>query len=178
MLAPPDQFFQEGLITHEELLRIFDYCPLTGIFRWKVDRENSVKAGNIAGCKDKSRGYIKFTIKINGKVKTYLGHRLAWFYVYGIWPKGLIDHKDTINDHNWIDNLREATSQQNNRNKGITKSNSTGFKGVNPGKNGKFRAYICLGSFDTKEEAAKAYRQAALKLHGKFAHYSLTSVEN
>ena len=178
MLAPLEKTTdQEGLITHKELLRILDYNSWTGLFRWKVNRTNGARVGDLAGCKDKSRGYIKFCLVIDGIRKTYLGHRLAWFYVYGIWPKGLIDHKDTANDHNWINNLREATSQQNNRNKGVTKSNSTGFKGVNPGKNGKFRSYICLGTFDTKEEAHEAYKQAALKLHGEFAHYSLTAAD-
>lgn len=171
LLTPPD--LQEELISHEELLRILDYCSWSGLFRWKIVPRPGIKIGDIAGCKDKSRGYIKFTYKN----KTYLMHRLAWFYVKGVWPTKLIDHKDCINYHNWFDNLREATHQENNRNKAVTKSNTSGYKGVNPGKNGKFRAYICLGSFNTKEEAHEAYRQAALKLHGDFAHFSLTSVE-
>lgn len=165
------------MLTHEELIEILDYCSWSGLFKWKVNRNNNVKKGMFAGGKDIKRGYIKLTIVLkDGKKHTYLAHRLAWFYVYGVWPTKDVDHKDGIKHHNWLDNLREATDQENNRNKGVMKSSATGLKGVNPGKNGKFRSYICLGTFNTKEEAAEAYRQAALKLHGEFAHFSLTSV--
>ena len=169
MLAPSEKIKQKGL-THKRLLEVLDYCPSTGIFRWKISIGTS-RFNDIAGTVNK-KGYVR--IKID--CKFYLGHRLAWFYMYGIWPKGLIDHKDTVKRNNWIDNLRDATNQESNRNRKVMKSSVTGLKGVSLNKNGKFRAYICLGSFDTKEEAAEVYRQAALKLHGEFAHYSLTIV--
>ena len=93
----------------------------------------------------------------------------------GQWPKEEIDHKDTDKNNNkWV-NLREATHAENNQNSDVRRDNPLGFKGVKRQRNrftarivaGKNRYY--LGSFLTVEEAAKAYDEAALRLHGEFA---------
>ena len=74
-------------------------------------------------------------------------------------------------------NLREADRSQNMRNRGATKRNSTGLKGVcwDAGKR-KWLAQIKvdgrnkhLGRYDTPEEAHAAYIQAAMREHGEFA---------
>ena len=162
----------------EELKSLLNYNPCTGLFTYKITRGTRMKQGNPAGYSHPKGGYINITLKVNGKSKTYRAHRIAWLFVYGKWPEKELDHKDTYTGHNWISNLREATRQQNNRNKGVNKTSITGIKGVNPGKNGKFRSYICLGTFNTKEEAGEAYRLAAIKLHGDFAHNSLVSIDS
>lgn len=46
--------------------------------------------------------------------------------------------------------------------------NTTGLKGVSAGKDGKFRVYICLGTFSSKEEAKNVYDEAAKKIYGEF----------
>ena len=46
--------------------------------------------------------------------------------------------------------------------------NTTGIKGVSAGKDGKFRVYICLGTFNSKEEAKNVYDEAAKKIYGEF----------
>ena len=53
----------------------------------------------------------------------------------------------------------------------LNKNSTSGFTGVSLMKNGKYRAYIYfqrkqfhLGSFDTKEDAAAAYRNAKEKI--------------
>lgn len=80
-------------------------------------------------------------------------------------------------------NLRVATRGQNNTNtRLVRKNNSSGFRGVSKmlevyGWNGRWKAQIqgggeknrFIGSFKTKEEAARAYNEAAKKLHGEFA---------
>jgi hypothetical protein len=72
-------------------------------------------------------------------------------------------------------NLRVATASQNQCNRGKTKANTSGYKGVS--KNGKnWMALICvmgvkhyLGTRKNPELAAKLYRKAAKEFHGEFA---------
>ena len=116
-------------------------------------------------------------IKINGRM--YMGHRLAWLFVNGGWPENHIDHINEIKNDNRISNLREATSSQNQRNRGAQKNNTSGFKGVSFFKrNGKWKSTICvnsnkkhLGYFDNPEEAHQAYCKASDKYHGEFANF-------
>ncbi len=85
------------------------------------------------------------------------------------------DHKDGDSLNNRRQNLRTSSASENNRNRGIQISNTTGFKGVLPHRN-KFRAAIKvdgkkhhLGTFNTALEAGRAYNEAAKKYHGEFA---------
>ena len=91
-------------------------------------------------------------------------------------PEGMqIDHKDGNGLHNRWDNLRVATSKQNNAN-AFRVENSTGFIGVNLSSNGRWGARAVIdgkrqhiGTFDTAEEAAHAYDKWTLKEYGEFA---------
>lgn len=107
-------------------------------------------------------------------------HRIIWFLVNGAWPKMHIDHIDGDKHNNRLSNLREASRSENNWNKGIYKSNTSGYKGVcfNT-KSGRWQAQIkkhgvrkYLGLFDTPEAAADAYWIAAKEMHGEFARHS------
>jgi len=69
--------------------RVLSYDKETGIFRWKEHKV--IKLGTVAGCKNK-RGYIQIYLMD----RPYVAHRLAWLLVTGAWPKGQIDHKDTV----------------------------------------------------------------------------------
>ena len=91
-----------------------------------------------------------------------------------------IDHKNRNKRDCRKDNLRPATNQQNQRNKGLQSNNTSGFIGVvwyvNPGKTSRWMAQIYiyqqrkhLGYFDTKDAAALAYTDAARELFGEFA---------
>ena len=79
--------------------------------------------------------------------------------------------------NNTPSNLREATVSENNRNVGITKNNTSGYKGVTKEKNReKWRAQIkfngevhYLGVFECPVDAAKVYDKKCLELHGEFA---------
>lgn len=110
-----------------------------------------------------------YGIKRNGKQGIIKLHR----FLMGN-PKGkLIDHKN----HNTLDNrrssnLREATFSQNIQNqKGLMRSNTSGFRGVSFDKSkGKYRAYLRvknklthLGVFNNVSEAAKVASEARKK---------------
>jgi hypothetical protein len=100
-------------VTHEELLRVLDYNPDTGVFRWKINANNNgALKGSVAG-KPHSQGY--WTIGYKGK--DYLAHRLAWFYVHGEWPATDVDHRHGNKRDNRISKLRLLTRSQNNLNR-------------------------------------------------------------
>ncbi|AXC41892.1 putative homing endonuclease [Salmonella phage falkor] len=109
------------MITQELLKELFEYNPDTGDFIRKVSKGRA-KAGTIAGSPDKD-GYI--FIGINRK--RYAAHRLAFLYMEGYIPD-LVHHLNNIRKDNRWCNLKDATSQENNRNK-VAQSNS-GYLGV------------------------------------------------
>ncbi len=93
----------------------------------------------------------------------------------------LVDHIDGDGLNNQRDNLRPATRSQNSQNRGKTRKNTSGFKGVTWCKQsqkwraqieiggGKVRKGLNLGLFENKADAARTYDSAA-KLHfGEFA---------
>lgn len=93
-------------------------------------------------------------------------------------PKGVdVDHKNRNKLDNREENLRFVQGGGNEQNKDKIKSNTSGYKGVVFHKRaGKWQAQIMIGSksiylglFNAKEQAAKAYDEAAVKYHGEFA---------
>lgn len=91
----------------------------------------------------------------------------------------LVDHRDTNGLNNRRDNLRLATSLQNQFNRGTPKHNTSGYKGVMRGGS-KWYARIningkkkFLGSFSDIKDAARAYNQAALEQRGEFANLNV-----
>lgn len=158
-------------LTLARLRELLHYDPDTGIFT-RVKRCGRMKAGAIAGTKHKD-GRVIICIDC----VLYKAHRLAWLYVYGKWPDGEIDHKDTNGFHNWIDNLRLATHSQNGQNKRRALSNSkSGILGVRwhlhtkkwsacISVNGKQRH---IGLFATAEEACAAHLAEKKRAHPFF----------
>jgi hypothetical protein len=88
-----------------------------------------------------------------------------------------VDHRDGNGLNNQRENLRLCTNTENQRNKRRYVNNTSGYKGVHWAKNvGKWWAYIHvdgayknLGYFTSKEDAARAYDEAAVKYYGEFA---------
>lgn len=88
-----------------------------------------------------------------------------------------VDHKNRNTLDNRIENLRLATSSQNQSNKGMRSDNTTGVRGVTWHKaSKKWRACISingehkhLGTFVNQDDAICAYNKAALLYHEEFA---------
>ncbi len=92
-------------------------------------------------------------------------------------PSGMqVDHISGDSLDNRRENLRLATHAQNQRNKGLSVANKSGFKGVSwSNLIQKWVAYISshgreryLGAFTTPEAAHAAYCAASHQLHGEF----------
>jgi hypothetical protein len=84
-----------------------DYCPDTGVFRWRGGPRKGAQAGTV---KD---GYI--VINIEGvPVKA---HRAAWAVTHGKWPEGVVDHINRDRADNRIANLRDVSGLENARNR-------------------------------------------------------------
>lgn len=152
-------------MTQELLHSILDYNPHTGIFTWKDTRHNKVKIGDVASASHPS-GYMY--VRLNGK--NYSQHRMAWLYMYGELPEYL-DHINHTRDDNRISNLREATKQDNARNRTIPDNHKHGAFGISFEKDRmKWTARIThdgerkrVGRYNTKEEAIKARKEAETK---------------
>lgn len=118
----------------------------------------------------KSKGYMVATV--DGKM--YRVHHLVWFWYHGSWATEL-DHINRVRHDNRIENLRLCTHAQN---LGNMRPRVHKYKGVTFCKcTNRWRAQICvdystvhLGRYDTIEEAAAAYNQAAREHFGEFAH--------
>jgi len=158
---PPLSFFQERL----------EYNAETGEFTWLGDF-NAKRVGRRAGTTIGSKGYRTITIK----KRRYYEHRIAWYMMTGDDPTGLeIDHINGDKSDNRFSNLRMATCQQNKVNCGLSANNTSGYKGVTKNRKAwiasimKDRQYVYIGSFETPEEAAKAYDAKAVELFGDYA---------
>lgn len=88
-------------------------------------------------------------------------------------PGKEVDHENGDGLDNRRANLRVCTQAQNSRNKRLHANNTSGFRGVRRSKDtGVWIASIAgtyLGSYDTAEEAARAYDTRAREMFGAFA---------
>lgn len=166
-------------ITQDYLKSILDYNPDSGVFIWKVSSKNNQHdLGSEAGCRA-NHGSKSDYIIIGIDKEIYRAHRLAFLYMTGAAPYH-VDHKDRDGTNNRWDNLRSASKQSNAANTGKRSDNTSGYKGVSYRSDArrikKWRAHIykdgkqvCIGTYSTKDEAAKAHDEAAVEHFGEFA---------
>jgi len=159
-------------ITQELLKHYFDYRNGGLFIKNKLSSKQII--GSQAGSYSKTINRRQIGILGNN----YRESIIIWMWHYGEIPANLIvDHVDRNPLNNKIDNLRLATRQQNCYNQFRITQNKTGFKGVSFDKwMNKFVArirtntgYKNLGRYNTKEQAALAYNNAAKEIHGDFA---------
>lgn len=154
-------------ITQERLRELLHYNPDKGSWTWLKGSAFCVKVGSTVDSVN-DKGYVRFNID----KKSYYGHRLAWFYMTGEWPKVVVDHIDGDRLNNRWSNLRAATKAINSQNQKKAHCQSRiGLMGVTQdGK--KYRAQITLngrtrrlGTFGTPEEAHAFYLATKRRLH-------------
>ena len=155
-------------MTRAELRKLLSYDPSTGVWTWRAGKWNgNVPADGVAGGLDR-HGHRRISIK----KKLYSTSRLAFLYMLGRWPRRTVDHINCDRADDRWENLREATQQQQIRNR--RGYSSTGFKGVYAIGSGYYaritidKKYHYLGYRKTAEEAHELYCAAAVKHYGSF----------
>jgi hypothetical protein len=160
---------------YEYLCKYVQYSPEDGQLRWKEKPPHvCVEVGSILGSFDKD-GYRRTGVM----KKAYRNSRLVWFMHHKEWPKNYVDHINGVKTDDRIENLREATPQENAMNRPKQSTNSTGYKGVTFHKRDKkYQATIemsgkvkFLGYFNSALEAHQAYCKKAEELFGEFANF-------
>ena len=125
--------------------------------------------------------YAYRALVTNGVRETIYMHRV----IMGAGPGEVVDHRNWNGLHNWRDNLRLCTRQQNGRYRKAaaeTDGRTSQYLGVSMNsKSGRWYAFIqlgdrrsrFLGSFERETDAAMAYDVAAVEHFGEFAHINL-----
>lgn len=156
------------MVTADRVRQVLHYNPDTGVFTWKETLSRRAVKGKVAGVVA-NNGYIHIGVDEG----VYLAHRLAWLYVYGVWPTKEVDHINQRKTDNRISNLREVTRAENMQNRSkVRADNSTGATGVYWCKqrdrwlvkvsiNGKT---VQVGRYKDFDEAVSA-RKEAVKQH-------------
>jgi hypothetical protein len=142
-----------------------------GELYWKKSPKNGINKGDVAGS-TLGDGYR--SVQLLGQ--RYMAHNIIYLLEVGDIPPGyIVDHRDRDPLNNNKENLRLATTSQNQGNR----APKTVWKGVNKYRNGKYRASIGkdgktthIGYFHCPREAALAYNLEAEKYWGEFAVYN------
>lgn len=158
--------------------------PLTEGFSAKVDLDDFLWLNqwkwnaSRSGKSLQSRYAQRKGVCQDGVVRTIRMHRLI--LGLGIGDKRHGDHINGDTLDNRRVNLRVASHAENQRNKGLLPSNTSGFKGVSWFKRDQVwqakithaAKQIHLGYFKTPEDAHRAYCNAAVQLHGDFVRHT------
>lgn len=167
---------KESLLTQEYLKEIFDYQD--GFLYWKI-KTNVTNIGDRAGYINKLKTCDRRSVGVKGEV--YGAHRLIFLYHKGYIPEE-IDHIDRNSLNDKIENLRPASSAENQRNRRSRLNSTSKYLGVYKRTNASWVATIYvkqisknkhLGTFHNEHKAAEAYNAAAKIHHGEFANLNI-----
>ncbi len=152
-------------LTQKRLQELFTYEADTGIFIRKSTRKPAANIHN---------GYVRVGIDY----KEYRAHRLAYLYMTGEFPTGIVDHINHCKTDNRWSNLRVVSHQENCKNMSLYKTNHSGSIGVYFHSRDKiWTACIYadgkkkhLGCFSNKDAAIHA-REQANNLYGYHSNH-------
>lgn len=162
------------MLTQENVRNMFDYREDGNLIRKHSIGGNNNKAGRVIGTKPKMTRNNRYSATtVDGK--HWCVHKLIYLYHYGQVPDQL-DHINGDTSDNRIENLREANSSENMRNRRVFSNNKSGYKGVSWSKcHGKWYVYMNvnnarkhLGYYDDLEIAASLASEARDLHHGNF----------
>lgn len=152
------------MVTQSRLKQLSSYDPETGVFVWTLARRG-VRVGQECGRISKTSGYRD--IGVDGGL--HKASRLAFVYMTGAYPRGVVDHiNGNRSDDRWA-NLRDVSHSENCANVALRSDNTSGAHGVVwDAARSKWRAQIRvdgkkvnLGRFADKSEAIKAHKAAS-----------------
>ena len=153
------------MITQQRLKELFTYSDGQFI---------SNKTGKVRRGTPITKHHRYHRLVVDGKA--HVIHRLVYIYHYGFVPN-VIDHIDNNRSNNRIENLREATQQQNCLNRIRHSNNTSGHKNVR--WDSKCKKWVVemsvnakrkyFGWFEDLELAAFVAEEARDKYHGAFA---------
>jgi hypothetical protein len=168
---PPADYLRQRL-RHE---------PDTGRLYW-LDCETMPKTWRTRYAGREAFTCIKPTGYRMGRIdhKAYQAHRVIWALHHGEDPAGEIDHINRDRCDNRIENLRVVSHQENHRNTGLRKNNTSGAMGVSWfAASRKWSAYLMadgvkkhLGYFHERDDAVAA-RKAAEAEYGFHANHGV-----
>ncbi len=152
-------------LTQKRLKNLFKYETITGLFTRKSNGKVSTSLHN---------GYVRICIDY----KEYRAHRLAFLYMTGELPTGVVDHINHVKTDNRWENLRLVTHQENCKNMSLYKTNRSGSIGIYFHKRDKqwiASVYVNgkkkhLGCFSNKDAAIHA-REQANNLYGYHSNH-------
>ena len=134
----------------------YDYDPLRGLLISKVTNRPLF-------CRRRDRNtYVAVTYGARPTRSSYCTTygRLVMAWLLGAWPTTDVDHidRDTTNNRAW--NLRLVTRRENCQNRYTFKNGATKDKGRWKARISINSKVVCLGTYDTEQEAAAAYQRA------------------
>lgn len=162
------EFMKQIQLTRGKVVLVDDEdFPYLNQWNWVANKGNSTWYAVRWGSNNGKKGHVKM-------------HRV----ILNV-PDGLVtDHIDGNGLNNQRKNLRVTTIRQNSLNQGIRRDNTSGYKGVQWRRDRNlWRAIIKvheklihIGNFQKKEQAARAYDEAAIKYFGKFAKLNFPNI--